>query len=1086
VNGFLARVKKGLFYLNLALPLLVPAFPTISDANVISPISGLRHPFVENRGQVRPDIAFHTRLFNGSFQVTKQGEMLLQLPPPKGQSSGGISICERLIGGSGLEVRKGRKAQTKVSYFIGNDPEKWWKNLPTFHSLVLEGCQSKIGLELHIQDSNVEKRFLVQPGGDPESIQIKVSGVKRLSALTDGRLALDTNKQTIHFSQPFAYQQINNAVRQVDVAYRVEGDGYGFRVGPYDKTRELVIDPLYQATYLGGGNNDYINAMEADPATNEVYVAGSTNSIIPGGPLSVRQGLDAFVARFNPGLTELLSLSYLGGAGTDQAIAITFLVMPCGSDVYVAGNTDSDDFAGVTASSAQSNYLGSQDAFIAYFNADLSSLQAASYFGGYTLCDGAYFATTDVSDVAYGSIDGTHIIYMAGKTSSSNLYGRRRYPTAQYTCGGGGADGYVTAFNLDLDDFINTTYLGGSGYDSVQALTPAIGRVFVAGNTTSDDLPGVDAGSSQAVRGGGVGSSEEDAFITRLESDLTTFERSTYFGGSGSDTVSQLVYTGTLFIGGSTTSTDLPGISGALQETPNDIYLARIFSTLDTDALTQSTYLGGSGDENLQDIAYEESNGYLYLVGSTSSTDLPGVSGGVQETLEGSQDAFVIRMTDQLTPPSLSGGTFQSTYLGGPSSPEEIATAVALSNHMPGAAVYVAGITTSDSFPEISGGAQPYRSGGLSDYMEGFVSFFDETLLYDPGSEPTPPDIRVELRRLYFDDVPINGTRTVFVHIHNDGGLPLIVTDISFTDSLGVYNLDTWSCGSTSFSLMSGEWCSIEVSFTPLEAISYLTELTITSNDPDEGLIHIDVSGSGISGPEIEVHWLEMDMGSIRRRSEFINDIAIYNMGTEDLVIDSIRLEPDPSDHFAISESGSSSSCDLSNMPFTVIPPIPRPGYFSNCYFQVAFHPQELGEHTARVIISSNDLDEPEVTVTLTGRGRGPSLDDCFIATAAYGTQMHEDVQLLRDFRDDYLLSNPPGRAFVAFYYEHSPPIAAYISEREWLRTLTRWVLAPIVYSIKCPGAVSSITLAFALGLIALRRRHKQISLASPLPAPPH
>jgi polyhydroxybutyrate depolymerase len=69
----------------------------------------------------------------------------------------------------------------------------------------------------------------------------------------------------------------------------------------------------------------------------------------------------------------------------------------------------------------------------------------------------------------------------------------------------------------------------------------------------------------------------------------------------------------------------------------------------------------------------------------------------------------------------------------------------------------------------------------------------------------------------------------------------------------------------------------------------------------------------------------------------------------------------------------------------------------------------------------------------------------CFIATAAYGTPMAEEIQILRKFRDEYLLTNTVGQAFVDFYYKVSPPIAESITEHPSLKPIVRVALMPVV-----------------------------------------
>jgi hypothetical protein len=69
----------------------------------------------------------------------------------------------------------------------------------------------------------------------------------------------------------------------------------------------------------------------------------------------------------------------------------------------------------------------------------------------------------------------------------------------------------------------------------------------------------------------------------------------------------------------------------------------------------------------------------------------------------------------------------------------------------------------------------------------------------------------------------------------------------------------------------------------------------------------------------------------------------------------------------------------------------------------------------------------------------------CFIATAAFGSPMERHVQILRDFRDRYLLNYKLGQKFVKLYYRISPPIADTIAKSEALRMITRWCLMPFI-----------------------------------------
>jgi hypothetical protein len=106
----------------------------------------------------------------------------------------------------------------------------------------------------------------------------------------------------------------------------------------------------------------------------------------------------------------------------------------------------------------------------------------------------------------------------------------------------------------------------------------------------------------------------------------------------------------------------------------------------------------------------------------------------------------------------------------------------------------------------------------------------------------------------------------------------------------------------------------------------------------------------------------------------------------------------------------------------------------------------------------------------------------CFIATAAFGSKFEKQVQLLRRFRDLYLMPHSIGRVFVRVYYRYSPPIADFIAKYDSMRAVVRVSLLPVVgiswVALKV-GPLSTVALMLILiscfvGLVYFRRRYKE------------
>jgi hypothetical protein len=131
-----------------------------------------------------------------------------------------------------------------------------------------------------------------------------------------------------------------------------------------------------------------------------------------------------------------------------------------------------------------------------------------------------------------------------------------------------------------------------------------------------------------------------------------------------------------------------------------------------------------------------------------------------------------------------------------------------------------------------------------------------------------------------------------------------------------------------------------------------------------------------------------------------------------------------------------------------------------------------------KIQIAANSLKDVSgnvQTAVVTTPAISGSIDECFIATAAFGSKNQTDVVLLRHFRDQFLLTNPLGKAFVETYYHYSPPIAQTIAGDVVLKFVTRVLLLPfvvLVYMLFHPVLLVSI-LAGLTFMILQRRRNK-------------
>ena len=191
---------------------------------------------------------------------------------------------------------------------------------------------------------------------------------------------------------------------------------------------------------------------------------------------------------------------------------------------------------------------------------------------------------------------------------------------------------------------------------------------------------------------------------------------STYFGGTGWDTVEELVIDaqGNIYIAGYTESTDFPTTKGAYDRfhnggsfdlAPIDAFVMKL--SRDGQEIIYSTFLGGSGDDYIYDLVVD-AQGCAYVTGKTDSSNFPTIN-GYDDSYNSGEDCFVAKLS------SNGSELLFSTYIGG--SGDDVAFCIALDSEKN---CVVAGRTSSPNFPVLTSNLG-YQYNSLGHNFDGFV-----------------------------------------------------------------------------------------------------------------------------------------------------------------------------------------------------------------------------------------------------------------------------------------------------------------------------------------------------------------------------
>jgi Beta-propeller repeat len=905
----------------------------LSHASTNSSYGKLPLTFEANQGQTDPSVRFVSHGPGYTAFLTSDGMVLSLRANHLATGDGAVhpskkaTLQLRLLGATKNPSVVGEGPQRgRVNYFIGKDPGKWRRNVPTYNQVRYKNIYPGIDLLYYGNHRQLEYDFAIAPGAEPERIQLEVSGASDMHVDADGSLILTTGIGELHFQTPRVYQESKGQRIPVEGGYVVSDPTHvGFQVAKYDRNSALLIDPvLVYSTYLGGSSNDQVSGIAVD-AAGSTYVAGSTDSTdfplptlgsLPDGNTHV------FIAKLDASGSNLIYADYLGGNSQDYGYA---LALDSANNIYVTGGTASSDFPVVNP--FQGTYPGGFDAFLSKISPDGSSLLYSTYFGG----SGSNFPSSL-------AIDGAGEMVIAGYTSSTTFPVANAFqPTVSPNQGGDfGSYGFLTKFTADGLSLVYSTYLAGSSTVPLNCggtpcwpepasiikgmVLDTLGNAYVTGTTNTHNFP-MTQGSYQTTDSiQGIGSV---GFVSKF-SGSGNLQYSTYFydpTGVVTDPTAIAVDTsGSAYITGAAitfgtfpiTSTTIcdPGVYGF---GCNYAFVTKFDATAAT--LLYSTFLGPNNNAVPEAIVLDGSND-AYILAYTGGGLFSTVNG--IENFSNGNDILLVEID-----PAASTQLF-ATYLGGSGNEQPAPAGMVLDA---GGNLYIAGSTDSTDFPVTPHAFQS----GLGGNTDGFI------LKIAPDSSAAVTFSPSSLQ--YANQMIGTSSQPQTVVVRNIGSAPLSISSITITGDFA----ETDDCGT---SLSAAGSCTLSVTFTPSAGGS--RNGTIVMADDAAGAPHsISLSGSAIA-PVVSLTpgGLSFPNSPIGTATA-AQTATLANTGNMVLAISSIQVSGD---------YGQTNNCPAS-LPAA-----------SSCLIHVVFTPTVAGVRSGAVTIRTNAAGSPQ-TVGLSGTG---------------------------------------------------------------------------------------------------------------------
>ena len=660
--------------------------------------------FEPNRGQFAGDSLFVARTAEATVEVLAGGVRYRK---------GGDRLDLQWAGSTGAAA-VGVDALGSKSQYLRGDRSQWRTGVPHFARVRAAAVYPGIDAVYYWHDGRFEFDFVVAPNADAKQVRLKLDGAREVQ-LKNGALVARMANGEIALKRPVAYQMAGGARVAVAAKYELRGSEVRLALGRYDRSRELIVDPVVFGGYFGGDVLDGATATAVDGRGN-VWVAGYANTTVAvTPPLTPIQDIsngrrDGFLAKFEPqadGSMKLAYYSFFGGTGNDD---VAKMVVRDDGFVYLAGTTESTDYptAGIAlpkiATDDTTLSTSAVDAFITVLRPEDVNAEYVWYsqtYGG---------LGKDVASAL--AVDRDRNIYIGGYTTSEKLPGitAESASNLQGSVRGGWEGWLIKVETTNASPLRYATFLGGNSTDIITGL--AIGpdqTVYATGYTASTDFP-------VTVDQSGKPDYAIDLFVAQLDTgrtglDVLRFAR--LAGGSGLDIPQAIAVdgNGSVWLTGYTTSSDFPVTGNAHRAVfagETDVFLIHFdLSRPLSEQITYGTYLGGGSTDVAYDLAAMP-NGRFAVTGYTLSSDFPFVDSN-QAGAGQAVNAFVTVID---TTQSHGAALVVSRPVGGSSIDVGMGVAVG-----PDGGIWISGLSSSPDLPVTNGTTKVSARGSEQSFL---------------------------------------------------------------------------------------------------------------------------------------------------------------------------------------------------------------------------------------------------------------------------------------------------------------------------------------------------------------------------------